>query len=286
MKKLLTLALSTLVGLSALTACGSAGTASTAAVKAEDAKSEDTKAADAGAASTESAAGLDVKGKSFKIAIDQAFAPFSIQQDDGSYTGIDVDLIQAVAELEGFTVELQPMDFSAIIPALVSGTIDGGMGSMSITDERKQTVDFSDSYYDSGLALVTKADSDIAKLEDLKGKTLAVKEGTQGALWAEDNKADYGFEISTLQDSASTAMAVRNGQADGLLEDFPVISYQIKIGEQEGLKVAVESVNTPGGIGFSVNKGMNQDLLAAFNDGLKKLKADGSYDKILKNYEG
>lgn len=224
-------------------------------------------------------------GKTYKIAIDQAFAPFSIQQPDGSYTGIDVDLINAIAEKGGFKVELQPMDFSAIIPALVSGTIDGGMGSMSITEERKKTVDFSDSYYDSGLALVCSEDSDIKALEDLKGRVLAVKEGTQGALWAEDNKLSYGFEIATLQDSASTAMAVRNGQADGLLEDFPVISYQIKIGEQTGLKLVVESVNTPGGVGLSVNKGMNKELLSAFNDGLARLKADGDYDKILDAYE-
>lgn len=277
MKKLLAMVLSAACAVSALAGCGANPAPETKA----ESTADNAKAEESGADSDSA-----VRGKTFKIAIDQAFAPFSIQQDDGSYTGIDVDLIHAIAEQEGFTVELQPMDFSAIIPALVSGTIDGGLGSMSITDERKQTVDFSDSYYDSGLALVTKADSGITKLEDLEGKLLAVKEGTQGALWAEDNKDKYGFTISTLQDSASTAMAVRNGQADGLLEDFPVISYQIKIGEQEGLRVAVEAVNTPGGVGFSVNKGMNQDLLSAFNDGLSKLKADGSYDKILANYEG
>ena len=297
MKKFFAVAMSALMAASMMTGCGSsagsaAGTAqdtqaaTTAAQTETSAAAKDSEATTAAETSAAGSAGAAVAGKTYKIAIDQAFAPFSIQQDDGSYKGIDVDMIQAIAEQEGFIVDIQPMDFSAIIPALVSGTIDGGLGCMSITDERKQTVDFSDPYYEDGLALVTKSDSSIAKLDDLNGKTVAVKEGTQGALWADDNKDKYSFTISTLPDSTSTAMAVKNGQADALLEDFPVISYQISIGEQEGLKVAVDAVNEKGGVGFSVNKGQNQELMAAFNEGLAAIKANGTYDKILASYEG
>lgn len=293
MKKFFAVAMSALMAASMMTGCGSsAGTAqdtqaaTTAAQTETSAAAKDSEATTAAETSAAGSAAAAVAGKTYKIAIDQAFAPFSIQQDDGSYKGIDVDMIQAIAEQEGFTVDIQPMDFSAIIPALVSGTIDGGLGCMSITDERKQTVDFSDPYYEDGLALVTKSDSSIAKLDDLNGKTVAVKEGTQGALWADDNKDKYSFTISTLPDSTSTAMAVKNGQADALLEDFPVISYQISIGEQEGLKVAVDAVNEKGGVGFSVNKGQNQELMAAFNEGLAAIKANGTYDKILASYEG
>lgn len=294
MKKFFAVAMSALMAASMMTGCGSsaAGTAqdtqaaTTAAQTETSAAAKDSEATTAAETSAAGSAAAAVAGKTYKIAIDQAFAPFSIQQDDGSYKGIDVDMIQAIAEQEGFTVDIQPMDFSAIIPALVSGTIDGGLGCMSITDERKQTVDFSDPYYEDGLALVTKSDSSIAKLDDLNGKTVAVKEGTQGALWADDNKDKYSFTISTLPDSTSTAMAVKNGQADALLEDFPVISYQISIGEQEGLKVAVDAVNEKGGVGFSVNKGQNQELMASFNEGLAAIKANGTYDKILASYEG
>lgn len=298
MKKVISVAMSVLMAASVLSACGSSssGTATTAAATTAAAATEAaTTAAATTAAATEAAttaaaeaagdAAAAVAGKTYKIAIDQAFAPFSIQQDDGSYKGIDVELITAIADTEGFRADIKPMDFSAIIPSLVSGTIDGGLGCMSVTDERKETVDFSDPYYEDGLALYTKDDSTIASLDDLKGKKLAVKEGTQGALWAEDNKDKYGFEYSTLADSASTAMAVKNGQADGSLEDYPVIAYEISIGEQEGLKVAVEAVNEPGDIAMSVNKGQNQELLAAFNEGLAKIKADGTYDKILAEYE-
>ncbi len=285
MKKVMSLAMTTVMAAAALAGCGSSGSTATTAAATSAAAEESTAAAGDSTTAAAEAEDSAVSGKTYKIAIDQAFAPFSIQQDDGSYVGIDVEMIKAVAEAEGFDVDIQPMDFSAIIPALTSGTIDGGLGCMSVTDERKQSVDFSDPYYEDGLALVTAASDDsISALTDLKGKSIAVKEGTQGALWAEDNQAEYGFEISTLQDSASIAMAVKNGQADAMLEDYPVIAYEIKIGEQEGLKVAVDAVNEPGPVAFAVNKGANADLLKAFNDGLAKIKADGTYDSILAEY--
>ena len=259
MKKIIATMLCAMMALG-LAACGSSAASAPAAAPAEE-------------------------GKVYKVAIDQAFAPFSILQDDGSYEGIDLDLIQAIADVEGFAVEIEPMDFSAIIPALTSGTIDAGMGCMTITEERKESVDFSDPYYEDGQALIVKDDSDIQTLEDMEGKVLAIKEGTMGALWGEDNKDKYGFSLSTFPDSTSIAMAVRNGQADALIDDFPVISYQIMIGEQEGLRVAVETIGEVGDIGISVKKGENQELLQMINEGLAKIKEDGTYDKILQKYE-
>ena len=231
------------------------------------------------------AASAEEEGTVYKVAIDQAFAPFSILQDDGSYVGIDLDVIQAIADIEGFEVEIIPMDFSGIIPGLVSGTIDAGMGCMTITEERKESVDFSDPYYEDGQALITRDDDTIEKLEDLEGRTLAIKEGTMGAMWGEDHKDEYGFEVITLPDSASIAIAVKNGQADAMIDDYPVVSYKIKIGEMEGMKVAVDTIDEVGDIGISVKKGENQDLLEMINEGLAKIKEDGTYDEILAQYE-
>lgn len=98
--------------------------------------------------------------KVYKIACDQVYASFSIQQDDGSYKGIDVELLAAIAEEEGFEYELTPMDFSGIIPALISATIDGSIAGVNITDERKESVDYSDGYYESGSALVVNKEDD------------------------------------------------------------------------------------------------------------------------------
>ena len=106
-----------------------------------------------------------------------------------------------------------------------------------------------------------------------------------GAMWGEDNAEKYGFEIATLPDSASIALAVNNGQADAMIDDFPVVSYKIKIGEMEGLKVAVDTIDEVGEIGISVKKGENQELLEMINEGLAKIKEDGTYDEILAKYE-
>ena len=203
--------------------------------------------------------------KVYKIACDQAYAPFSIQQDDGSYKGIDVELLAAIAEEEGFEYELTPMDFSGIIPALVSGTIDGSIAGMNITDERKESVDFSDGYYESGSALVVNKDDD--SISDF------------------DDADEYGFETTVYPDSVSMMMAVANKQADFLIEDYPVISYQIKIGEQEDLKVAIDAIEEAPQNGFAVKKGENADLLKMFNEGLQKIRDNGKYDEIIAEYE-
>lgn len=228
--------------------------------------------------------GSGTAAKSYTIACDAKYAPFSMEVD-GKYKGIDVELLEAIAKAEGFQYELKPMDFSGIIPGLVSGQIDGAIAGMNITDERKKSVDFSEGYIQSGLAVVVgKGNTSIASLEDLHGKTAAVKKGTTGAKFAEDNKEKYDLNISYYDDSPSMMMAVANGNADFLMEDYPVISYQIKIGEQDKLKIAVDSVIDPPSYGFAVKKGENAELLKMFNEGLAKIKADGTYDKIVSEY--
>jgi polar amino acid transport system substrate-binding protein len=239
--------------------------------------------------------------KVYKVACDASYPPFSIQLEDGEtisgtavsssngmgdYHGIDVELLDAIAELEGFEYELHPMDFSAIIPALVSGTIDASIAGMNITEARSEIVDFSDGYYEAGSAMVVNADDDsISSFEDLEGKVAACKEGTTGMLWSQDYADEYGFSVNVYPDSASMMLAVANGQADFLLEDYPVISYQISIGAQENLKVAIEAIEEPPQDAFAVVKGENQDLLAMFNAGLAELRANGTYDKIISQFK-
>ena len=103
--------------------------------------------------------------------------------------------------------------------------------------------------------------------------------------WCQDNAEKYGFTVSVYPDSASMMLAVSNKQADFLIEDYPVISYQIKIGEQSALKVAIDAIETPPQNGFAVKKGENVTLLAMFNEGLAAIRADGTYDKIINEYK-
>ncbi len=224
------------------------------------------------------------KDKVYIIACDAKYAPFSFEEN-GKYKGIDVELIAAIAKIEGFKYQLKPMDFSGIIPALKAGQIDGSIAGMNITEKRKQSVDFSDGYIKSGSSIVvSKNNTDINSLADLKGKTAAVKKGTTGAIFAETNEKKYGLKISYYDDSPSMFQAVKNGNADFLVEDYPVISYQIRVDPKMTLRVAVPEIEAAPENGFAVNKGKNAKLLAMFNSGLKKVKASGEYDRIVGQY--
>ncbi|GGA87128.1 transporter substrate-binding domain-containing protein [Ornithinibacillus halotolerans] len=220
----------------------------------------------------------------YTVGVDVTYPPFEFQED-GEMKGIDIDLIHAIAEDQGFEVKIEAMDFSGIIPAMQAGELDIGMGGMSITEERKETVDFSDPYFESGLSLVIASDNtEINSIEDLEGKIIAVKNGTTGAKFAADNQGDYGYEIIQVKDSTSMFQEVANGNADALLEDYPVIMYAIATSDLE-LKVAGDKLNGDN-YGISVLKGKNDDLLQKINDGLANLRENGKYDEIIDKYLG
>lgn len=221
--------------------------------------------------------------KKYIIACDAKYAPFSFEED-GKYKGIDVEILDAIAKEEKFEYQLKPMDFNAIIPGLTSNQLDGAMSAMSITDERKQTLDFSDGYFESGLSLVVNKDNtSINSADDLKGKSASIKKGTAGAKFAEDNESKYGLKLNYFEDSPSMFQAVENGNADFLLEDYPVIAYKLKVDSGTKLRIAGEKLSNVD-YGFAVKKGKNAELLKKFNDGLKKLKENGKYDEIVGEY--
>ncbi|SOC43598.1 transporter substrate-binding domain-containing protein [Ureibacillus acetophenoni] len=218
----------------------------------------------------------------YRVGIDTTYPPFEYEQD-GKYVGIDVDLIQAIAEDQGFEVKLEAMDFKGIIPALQAGQLDISMGGMSITEERKKIVDFTEPYFDAGVSLVVSKDNtEIQSVEDLKGKKVAVKKGTVGANYADSIVNDIGFEIIQFDDSPSMFLEVQNGNAAALFEDYPVISYAIA--QQDlGLQVVGDRLNDDQ-YGIGVLKGENQEILEKINQGLKNLKENGKYQEIIDKY--
>lgn len=223
--------------------------------------------------------------KTYEIACDAKYAPFSFEKDK-KYQGIDVELLEAIAKEEGFEYNLKPMDFSAIIPGITSGQLDGAIAGMSITEERKQALDFSNGYFESGLSVVVNADNNkINKTDDLKDKTVAVKKGTAGSIFAEENQERYNLKLNYLEDSPTMFLDVENNNSDFLLEDYPVIAYKIKTTGDSKLKIVGDKLTTVD-YGFAVNKGQNAELLKMFNEGLDKLKENGKYDEILSKYVG
>lgn len=222
-----------------------------------------------------------VEGKTFVIGTDTTFAPFEFRKD-GELTGIDMDLIRAIADSEGFKVEIRSLGFNAALQALTSNQVDGVIAGMSITDERKQVYDFSEPYFESGIQMaVARNNEDIKSYEDLRGKTVVAKTGSEGETYAKSIAEKYGFTVKSLDQSATMVESVKSGSAAAVFDDYPVLAYGIA--QNSGLKAVTDKV--PGGsYGFAVNKGKNTALLAAFNDGLAKMKANGEYQKILDKY--
>lgn len=222
-----------------------------------------------------------VGGQTYVIGTDTTFAPFEFRQN-GELTGIDMDILHAIAEDEGFQVEVRSLGFSAALAALSANQVDGVIAGMSITDERKQIYDFSEPYFESGVQMaVAKDDEAIKGYEDLKGKTVVAKTGSEGETYAKSIAEQYGFTVKSLDQSATMYESVKAGSAVAVFDDYPVLAYGIAQGN--GLKTVTDKV--PGGsYGFAVNKGENTALLAAFNDGLAELKANGEYQKILDKY--
>lgn len=222
------------------------------------------------------------EGKKYTIGTDLTFAPFEFQDSKGKYIGIDVDLLDAIAKDQGFEVDLKPLGFDSAVQAIQSKQIDGMIAGMSITDERKKSFDFSDPYFDSGLQLAVKKGNDkIKSYDDLKGKTVAAKVGTESANFLEKNKEKYDYTIKNFDDATGLYKALENGEADAIVDDYPVLGYAVKNGQKLQL---VGDKETGSSYGFAVKKGQNPELIKKFNAGLKNLKDNGTYDKILNNY--
>ena len=179
-------------------------------------------------------------------------------------------LSNAIAEDQGFEVDIQ------------SGQADGVIAGMSITDERKQTFDFSDPYYTADVTMAVAKGSDIKSFEDLNGKVVAVKTGTNGADFAKSMADQYGYTATEFKDSPTMYQDVIAGNTAACFEDYPVMAYNV----QQGAELEIPEGMTGAGsdYGFAVKKGENADLLAAFQAGLANIKANGKYQEIIDSY--
>ena len=258
-----------------MTACGS---------KAEPAPAETEAAATEEAATeapAEEAPAAESKG-SYIIATDTVFAPFEFTDADNNFVGIDVDLLAAIAEDQGFKYELQSLGFDAALLAVESGQADGVIAGMSITEARKEKFDFSDSYYDAGVTMAVAKGSSVASFDDLKDQKVAVKTGTNGAEFAKSIAEQYGFEVVEFSDSPTMYQDVITGNTVACFEDYPVMAYNIQQGAGMEMPGDVNESTTP--YGFAVKKGENAELLAMFQAGLANIKANGKYDEIVAKY--
>lgn len=223
------------------------------------------------------------EGKSYVIYSDNAFAPFEFYgETEQAYIGVDMDLLAAIAEDQGFSYEVKNEGFDAAMGAVQAGQADAMIAGMTITEERAETFDFSDGYFEDGQIMVVAADSDIASLDDIKDAKVAAKIGTMSTKYVDSIKDEYNLTVSNLEDSPTMYNTVIGGNADVCFEDRSVVAWAIK--ERELALKTVGDVIEPREYGFAVKKGENAELLEMFNAGLKNIRDNGTYDEILAKY--
>ena len=225
-------------------------------------------------------------GKHFAIATDKGFSPFEFQDAEGNIVGIDMDILAAIAEDQGFTYDLQYIGWDAAIAACQAGQADGMIAGASITEERKNNGwTFSEGYYDATQGMAVAKDADIKGFEDLSGKKVAVKNGTMSNQYAESIKTQYAFEVVTFSTSPDMYQAVMGGQVDACIDDTPILKYNIKTGELD-MKFVEGTENDPAQYGFAIFDADKQELIDLFNAGLKNIRENGKYDEIIAKYLG
>ncbi len=224
--------------------------------------------------------------KVWVIATDTSFKPFEYTADNGDFVGIDMDILAAVAEDQGFKYDVQVLGWDASIAACQAGQADGMIAGASITQERKDSGwIFSDGYYDANQSMAVEASSDIAGFEDLSGKSVAVKTGTMSATYAEGLSGEYGFTVTYFEDSPTMYQAVVGGQVAACFDDTPIMASNIK-DTGISLKILDGAGNDPASYGLAIFNADNQALVDMFNAGLKNIKDNGKYDEIIAKYLG
>lgn len=223
------------------------------------------------------------QAKLLRVGTEPTFAPFEFQKEGSKeYDGFDMDLARAIGKQMGCKVEIVNMGFDALIPALNAGNIDMIAAGMSITDERKKAVAFSEPYYTSGLiVMVNKDNKDVKGIKDLEGKRIACQIGTTG-----ENKARsvQGAKVTAFNTNTEAAMELKNKGVDAVINDSPVVGYYLAQGGNASA-MTVGEVMEAEQYGLAVKKG-NDKLVADVNKALAELKKNGEYDKIYKAWFG
>lgn len=272
MKKFLAAAMAVVTALS-LGACASSAAKSGGTESAKDTSTKDASSESAGEAKAEGS----YAGKTLIMATNAEFPPYEYHEGK-DIVGIDVEIAKAVAEQMGAKFEVSDMAFDAIISAVDSGKADFGAAGMTVTEDRKKNVDFSDTYATSVQSVIIPENSDIKSIDDLKGKKIGVQQGTTGDIYA---TKDYGKDaIQPFPKGVDAVLALGAGKVDAVIIDGN--TAKAFVADQKGLKL-LDSAYAEEEYAICVKKG-NTELRDGINAALKELKASGKLDEIVAKY--
>jgi polar amino acid transport system substrate-binding protein len=226
-------------------------------------------------------------GKELSLCSDIPYEPMEFEATDtktpSGYTGFDIDLAQQIADGAGRTLKVKVTTFDGIFAAMDAGNCDAVVSSVTITDERKANMDFTDPYFDSDQSLLVLKDKaeTYKTLADLGGKKIGVQSGTTGEEYTKKN-TPAGATITALPGAADLFAAIDAGTIDAIVQDYPINAYRATKKDNVSLS---EKIPTGEQYGIAVKKG-NTEILEIFNSGLAAAKDDGSYAKIYEQYFG
>ena len=279
MKKITALLLGAVMALS-LAACGGSASsaAASSAASSEAASSEAASSEAAASETTETAALTTVNPGKLTMSTNAAFPPYEMTTDTGAFEGIDVEIAGAIADKLGLELQIDDMDFDAALLAAQQGKSDMVMAGVTVNDERKQVMDFSNTYASGVQVVIVKEGSDIATVDDLAGHMIGTQRGTTGYIYC---SVDFGEDSVTAYDNGLTAVqALNNGQVDCVVIDSaPAKEF---VAANEGL-VILDTEYAVEDYAIGMAKG-NTALVEAVNGALAELKADGTIDAILAKY--
>lgn len=215
------------------------------------------------------------------MATNAQFEPYEFYGDDGKITGIDVEIMTKIAEKLGKTLRIEDMDFDSIVAAVQTGKCDVGAAGLSITEERKQFVNFTDTYTTAKQVIIVKEDSDIAGPDDLNGKIIGTQTGTTGELYVTDDYETEGLAtVERFKSGNEAVLALTQGKVDCVVIDNN--PAEVFVQKNPGLKI-LETEYTLEEYAFAVAKG-NNDLLEKINKAVAELKESGELQAIIDKY--
>jgi polar amino acid transport system substrate-binding protein len=223
--------------------------------------------------------------KVYVVGTDAAYAPFESQNEKGEIVGFDIDVVRAAAAKAGLEVKFVNTPWEGIFNALKQGDRDLLVSSITITDERKQSMDFSNPYFDAHQLIAVKADSKIAHFDDLKSLKVGVQTGTTGDETISKLQGKNSADIKRFESTPLALKELETGGIDAVVADNGVVVNYVKNNSGNKFKTVNDPAFAPEQYGIAVHKG-NAELLGKLNQGLAAIKADGTYDRIYATYLG
>ena len=221
----------------------------------------------------------------YVVGTDAAYAPFESQNEKGEIVGFDIDVVKAIAAKAGIQVKFVNTPWEGIFNALNQGDRDVLVSAVTITEERKQTMDFSNPYFDAQQLIAVKGSSKVAKFDDLKKLKVGVQTGTTGDEAVTKLQGKASANIKRFESTPLALKELEAGGVDAVVADNGVVIHYVNNNAGSKFKTVADTSFTPEQYGLPVKKG-NTELLAKLNKGLADIKADGTYDKIYTQYFG